>query len=82
MMDLYSIAREVHGIEGINDYIDLLARTPVLLGTVRKSLDMAGSKKPVQAVDNLPLEITHWLLVRCIQKKTIWYCINSSLRRI
>jgi hypothetical protein len=27
---------------------------------------------PVQAVDNLPLEITHRLLVRRHPKKTIW----------
>jgi len=43
----------------------------VLLEPVRKTLDMVGNKKTVQAVDDLPLEITHLLPVRWPEHKTI-----------
>jgi hypothetical protein len=70
--DRLALDREVIGrIERVNQDIHVLARELMLLEAVRKSLDVVGFKKTVQAVDDLPLEITHLLTVRWLENKTI-----------
>jgi hypothetical protein len=52
-------SKTVRGIERVNENIHVLAAERVLFEPVRKSLPVAGGKEPVQAMDNIPLEIAH-----------------------
>jgi hypothetical protein len=56
-------------VEGVHEHIRWLVRVPGLFEPVREPLDIACFKKMVQAVDDLPFEITHWLVVGCGIKK-------------
>ena len=49
----------IGGIEGVHKYVYILAGEFMLFKPVCKSLDVAGLEKTVEAVDDLPLEITH-----------------------
>ena len=62
--DRLAFDREVIGrIERVDQHVHVLARELVLLEAVRKSLDVVCLEKTVQAVDDLPLEITHRSMV-------------------
>ena len=56
-------------VEGVYQHIDILAREFMLLEAVGEALDVVCCKKTVQAVDNLPLKITHWIMMGCEHKK-------------
>jgi len=43
----------------------------VLPGPVGKPLNMMGFEKMIQAADDLPLKITHWLVVGWLIKKIL-----------
>ena len=59
--DGLALDREVIGrVERVDEHVHVLAREPGLLEPVGKTLDMVRFEKTVQAVDDLPLEITHF----------------------
>jgi hypothetical protein len=58
--DGLALDREVIGrVERVDEHVHVLARELVLLEPVGKPLYMVHFEKTVQAVDDLPLEITH-----------------------
>jgi hypothetical protein len=58
--------REIIGrVEGVCKYVHVLAGELILFKPVSKPLDVAGLEKTVEAVDNLPLKITHLLPIGC-----------------
>jgi len=69
----------IRGVERVDQHVHVLARELVLLEPVREALDVAGNKEPVQAVDDLPLEVAHRVPVgRC----SIYYVDSSGPRWI
>jgi len=64
--------REVIGrVERVCQHVHVLVREPGLFEPVSKSLDLVRLEETVQAVDYLPFEVAHWLVVGWGIKKTI-----------